>query len=96
MAIGANVGTTVTALIAALAVSGPNAAAGLQIALVHLLFNLSGMLLIYPVRAVRRVPLGVARGVTALALRSRKLTVLGGVPAGVRRPGAADLRHAAA
>ena len=87
VAIGANVGTTVTALIAALAVSGPNAAAGLQIALVHLLFNLSGMLLIYPVRAVRRVPLGVARGVTALALRSRKLTVLGvfllayGVPA---------------
>ena len=87
VAIGANVGTTVTALIAALAVSGPNAAAGLQIALVHLLFNLSGMLLIYPVRAVRRVPLGVARGVTTLALRSRKLTVLGvfllayGVPA---------------
>ena len=73
--IGANIGTTVTALLAALAVSGPNAAAGLEIALVHLLFNLSGLLLIYPVKAIRRVPLEAARQVTKLALRSRKLTV---------------------
>jgi sodium-dependent phosphate cotransporter len=74
--IGANLGTTVTALLAALAVSGPNAAAGLEIALVHLLFNVSGLLLIYPVQAIRRVPLEAARQVTRLALRSRKLTVL--------------------
>lgn len=75
--IGANIGTTVTALLAALAVSGPNAAAGLDIALVHLLFNVSGLLLIYPVEAIRRVPLEGARRVTQLALRSRKLTVAG-------------------
>ena len=74
--IGANIGTTVTALLAALAVSGPNAAAGLEIALVHLLFNMSGLLLIYPLKAVRRVPLEAARQVTRLALRSRKLTVV--------------------
>ena len=74
--IGANLGTTVTALLAALAVSGPNAAAGLEIALVHLLFNVSGLLLIYPVKAIRRLPLEAARQVTKLALRSRKLTVV--------------------
>ena len=74
--IGANIGTTVTALLAAMAVSGPNAAAGLQIALVHLLFNLSGLGIIYPMRRIRKVPLDVARAVTQLALRSRKLTVL--------------------
>ena len=74
--IGANIGTTVTALLAALAVSGPHAAEGLQIALVHLLFNLSGLAIIYPVRRIRRVPLDVARGVTRLALRWRKLTVV--------------------
>ncbi|MYN66963.1 MAG: hypothetical protein F4X11_18340 [Acidobacteria bacterium] len=74
--IGANIGTTVTALLAALAVSGPNAAAGLEIALVHLLFNMSGLLLIYPVKAIRRWPLEAARQVTKLALRSRKLTVV--------------------
>ena len=74
--IGANIGTTVTALLAVLAVSGPNAAAGLEIALVHLFFNLSGLILIYPVKAIRRVPLSAARGLTALAVRSRRLTVL--------------------
>ncbi len=74
--IGANIGTTVTALLAALAVSGPHAAEGLQIALVHLLFNLSGLAIIYPVRGIRRVPLDVARGITRLAVRSRKLTVV--------------------
>ncbi len=74
--IGANIGTTVTALLAALAVSGPNAAAGLEIGLVHLLFNVSGLVLIYPVKAIRGVPLEAARQVTRLALRSRKLTVL--------------------
>ena len=74
--IGANIGTTVTALLAALAVSGPNAAAGLEIAIVHLLFNLSGLILIYPLKAVRRVPLSAARGLTRLAIRSRRLTVL--------------------
>ena len=75
--IGANIGTTVTALLAALAVSGPNAAAGLEIALVHLLFNMSGLLLIYPVEAIRRVPIEAARQVARLALLSRKLTVAG-------------------
>ena len=73
--LGANVGTTVTAFLAALAVSGPNAAAGLEIALVHLLFNLSGILLVYPVAGIRQVPLRLALALTRAALRSRKLVV---------------------
>ena len=74
--IGANIGTTVTALLAALAVSGPNATAGLEIALVHLFFNLSGLLLIYPFGPIRRIPLRLAIWVTGLAIRSRKLAVM--------------------
>jgi sodium-dependent phosphate cotransporter len=74
--IGANIGTTVTALLAALAVSGTNAGAGLEIALVHLFFNFSGLVLIYPVQMIRRVPLRLARGLTQLALRSRRWTVV--------------------
>ena len=74
--IGANVGTTVTALLAALAVSGPNAIYGLEIALVHLMFNLTGTVLIYPLKVTRSVPLKGARYLTTLALRSRKLTLL--------------------
>ena len=75
--LGANIGTTVTAFLAALAVSGPNATAGLEIALVHLLFNLSGILLVYPVVAVRRIPLRLALAVTHVALRSRTLVAFG-------------------
>ena len=73
--IGANIGTTVTALLAALAVSGPNAIVGLEIALVHLMFNLTGTVMIYPLKVTRSVPLRLARHLTTLALRSRKLTL---------------------
>ena len=73
--IGANIGTTVTALLAAFGVAGPNALAGLEIALVHLLFNVAGTLLIYPVPVVRKLPLAAARAVTRGALVSRQLSV---------------------
>ena len=74
--LGANIGTTVTAFLAALAVSGPNASAGLEIALVHLLFNLSGILLVYPVVAIRQVPLRLAVTLTRVALRSKKMMLV--------------------
>ena len=74
--IGANIGTTVTALLASLAVSGPNALAGVEIALVHLLFNVSGTVLVYPVRVIRQLPLAAARALAAAAVRSRKLGLL--------------------
>ena len=74
--LGANIGTTVTAFLAALAVSGPNAAAGLEIALVHLLFNLGGIVLVYPVVAIRQVPLRLAVTLTRVALRSKKMMLL--------------------
>ena len=74
--IGANVGTTVTALLATLAVSGPNAQAGVEIALVHVLFNLSGIALIYPVPFIRRLPLVAARRLAQAAVESRKWALL--------------------
>jgi sodium-dependent phosphate cotransporter len=69
--LGANIGTTVTALLAALAATDENAAAGLTIALVHLLFNVTGTLLIYPYEPMRRVPIMLARRLADVALRSR-------------------------
>jgi len=73
--LGANIGTTVTALLAAMAATGENAAAGLTIALVHLLFNLSGTVLVYPVPAIRQVPLRFAQGLADLAVKSRTLAI---------------------
>ena len=74
--IGANVGTTVTALLAALAATGANAGAGITIALVHFLFNVSATLLIYPVAKVRNIPLAGARWFAGKAVQSRRLAVV--------------------
>jgi len=70
--LGANLGTTVTALLASLAADRPE---GLTIALVHTLFNVSGILLWYPVPALRRVPLFLADRLARLA-EIRKSIVL--------------------
>ncbi len=55
--LGANVGTCITALIAALGISGENSAFALQIALVHLLYNILAVLVIYGIRFLRFLPL---------------------------------------
>lgn len=71
--LGANIGTCVTALLAALAFTGEGAAFGLQIALVHLLFNTCGVILIYGLPPLRRVPLVCASSLAKLACDCRPL-----------------------
>ena len=70
--LGANMGTTITALIAAMAVPQIE---GLQIALVHTMFNMAGTLLFFPVPATRRLPIAAARFLADQAVR-RRTTVL--------------------
>ena len=53
MTLGSNLGTTITGIMAAFA--NDNLKYALQIALCHLLFNLSGFLLWYPIPHARRV-----------------------------------------
>jgi len=74
--LGANLGTTVTALLAALAATDANAEAGLTIALVHLLFNLSGTLIVYPFEPIRRIPLRLATGLADIAVRSKVVAIV--------------------
>lgn len=73
--VGANIGTTVTALMAALAATGEYAAAGLTIALVHLLFNLSATVGIFAIPPIRRAPLFLARWLADRAVESKLLAV---------------------
>jgi sodium-dependent phosphate cotransporter len=73
--LGANVGTTVTALLAALAATDENARAGLVIALVHLHFNLVATVLVYPYAPIRAIPMRLARGLADLAVRSRVVAI---------------------
>jgi sodium-dependent phosphate cotransporter len=68
--LGANVGTTITALLASLAVLRPE---GLTIALVHMLFNVTALALIYPVRQVRLIPVRLAEALAEVATRRHRV-----------------------
>ncbi|MFU8840221.1 MAG: Na/Pi symporter [Nitriliruptoraceae bacterium] len=70
--LGANVGTTITALLASLAVLRPE---GLTIALVHTLFNVAAIALVYPVRRVRELPVHLAVKLSAVATEHRSLVL---------------------
>ena len=61
LTLGSNIGTTVTGLLAALAASGDKLEAALQIALCHLFFNISGITLFYPIPALRKLPIKLAK-----------------------------------
>uniref|UniRef100_H2ZBY2 Sodium-dependent phosphate transport protein 2B n=1 Tax=Ciona savignyi TaxID=51511 RepID=H2ZBY2_CIOSA len=63
LTLGANIGTTTTGIFTALASEPARLEYSLQLALVHLFFNLSGIVLWYPIPILRRVPI---RGAKAL------------------------------
>jgi sodium-dependent phosphate cotransporter len=58
--LGANIGTCITALLAATAVSGENAVFAMQIAIVHLIYNVTGVIVIYGIPFLRNIPLIMA------------------------------------
>ena len=60
LTLGANIGTTVTSILAALAATS-KFRESLQIALCHLFFNISGIAIWYPLPLMRNVPIKVAK-----------------------------------
>lgn len=72
-ALGANVGTTITALLAALSLGEPLA---LAVALGHLFFNLLGILILYPFKAVRAIPMKVSETLAEGATRWKMVPLL--------------------
>ena len=71
--LGANVGTTITALLAALATSRPEA---LTVAIVHTLFNVGGIVLLYPMPYVRDIPIRLAENLAKIAINRRVAAVI--------------------
>lgn len=59
LTLGANVGTTITGIISA-TVATSNPIAAWQVALTHLLFNIFGIMLWYPLKITRNIPLKMA------------------------------------
>jgi sodium-dependent phosphate cotransporter len=66
--IGANIGTTITAMLAALSTGSP---AAVTVAFSHLMFNLTAALLIYVPSPVRAIPLYLARTLGRIGSQNR-------------------------
>lgn len=74
--LGANIGTTITALLAATAVSGATSLAAMEIAFAHFLFNVFGVVLIFGLPFLRYIPYMCAQFLADKATRN-KLWALG-------------------
>ena len=73
--LGANIGTTITALLAATAISGAGAKLALTIALVHVLFNLFAVVLIYGVPFLRELPIKAAEALARVGSENKLLAL---------------------
>ena len=67
--LGANIGTTITAFIAAF--FNAKTSSAISIAVAHFLFNVLGFLMFYPIPLLRRIPINLAIGLGKLTLRYR-------------------------
>jgi len=67
--LGANIGTTVTAILASFATGN---IAAITVAFTHFLFNAIGAVFFYPVPLFRKIPIFLAKGLGELALKKRR------------------------
>ena len=80
--IGANIGTTITGLLAALAVAGqPDidptlVRAGATVAFAHFLFNASGAIMFLPFKKMREIPVYVAEWLAEVCLKNRIIPIV--------------------
>jgi len=70
---GANIGTTTTAILASFATGN---IAAITIAFVHFLFNMVGVCFIYPIKLFRKIPINLAKSLGSLAFHKRRYAIL--------------------
>jgi sodium-dependent phosphate cotransporter len=75
LTLGANIGTTGTAVLAALAATS-NFDSAIQIALCHLFFNITGILIFYPIPFMRNIPIKFAKKLGNITAEYRWFAVL--------------------
>ena len=67
--LGANIGTTITAILASFATGNT---AAITVAFAHFLFNTIGVMFFYPLPIFRKIPINLAKGLGNLALKKRR------------------------
>ena len=74
--LGANIGTTITALLAATAITGATHAIAHQIAIAHFLYNLLGVIVIYGIPWLREIPIAGAEWIARLGSERKWLAII--------------------
>ncbi|MFC1589992.1 Na/Pi symporter [Candidatus Omnitrophota bacterium] len=70
---GANIGTTITAILASFATGN---IAAITVAFSHFLFNMIGVCCFYPIKALRNIPIVCANSLGELAFKKRRYAIL--------------------
>ena len=76
LTLGSNIGTTVTGILAAFATDSEKLKSALQIALCHLFFNISGIIIWYPIPPMREIPKKLAEKLGEIAAKYRWFSVV--------------------
>jgi sodium-dependent phosphate cotransporter len=76
LTLGSNIGTTITSILAALTADANMIQYTMQIALCHLFFNLSGILLYYPIPPMRRLPIRIAKCLGTVTAKYRWFAIV--------------------
>ncbi len=71
--LGSNIGTTITAILASLVSAS---IAPVAVAFAHLLFNIFGIVIIWPIKHIRDIPIKLSQNLSALAIRNRIFPLL--------------------
>lgn len=71
--LGANIGTCITAILAATAVTGSQSVYALEIAMAHFLYNVFGVIVIYGIPPLRNLPLKGALTLARIAAKNKFL-----------------------
>ncbi len=74
--LGANVGTTLTALMASLVLAGEGQTIAVTAALVHLFFNLVGIFIFYVIPPMRAIPITLAKAFGKACARKRRYAII--------------------
>lgn len=76
LTLGSNIGTTFTAMLAALAQDGDKLKNALRVSMCHLFFNISGILIWYPVPIMRKLPIFLAKKLGDTTAKYRWFAIL--------------------
>ncbi|WP_317932113.1 Na/Pi symporter [Halioxenophilus sp. WMMB6] len=69
--LGANIGTCITGILAATAITGTNSVLAMEIAMVHFAYNFLGVIVIYTLPWLREIPLTCAEALANAAMKNK-------------------------